>query len=227
MIKVGIVGARGLSVVQAIKAMPEEAKVTAMCDLDEEALQKAKEAINDPELQTYRIYNDMLEKADIDAVHTIEVLSFRSPWSKHSLLGELKNNVAHYTVMERDGEIVGYCGLWVLFEEAHITNIAILPAYRGNGYGKQLLHAAMRVAASFGAEMMTLEVRESNAVAQRMYGDMDFVQQGFRKRYYTDTGEGALLLWNRNILKTIKNNTCLTDAYLLESETFKKGEGET
>lgn len=57
-----------MSVVQAIKAMPEEAKVTAMCDLDEEALQKAKEAINDPELQTYRIYNDMLEKADIDAV---------------------------------------------------------------------------------------------------------------------------------------------------------------
>ena len=68
MIKIGIVGARGLSVVQAIKAMPEEAKITAMCDLDEGALQAAKDAIGDPELQLYRIYDDMLEKADIDAV---------------------------------------------------------------------------------------------------------------------------------------------------------------
>ena len=167
-----------------------------------------------------------MRKADIDAVHTIEVRSFRSPWSKHSLAGELKNSVAHYTVMERDGETIGYCGMWVLFEEAHITNIAILPEHRGCGFGKQLLHASMRVAASFGAEMMTLEVRESNALAQKMYDEMDFAQQGFRKRYYTDTGEGALLLWNRNIVKTIEKNTCLKDAYLLESEAFAKGEGK-
>ena len=57
MIKIGIVGARGLSVVQAIKAMPDEAKITAMCDLDEGALQTAKEAINDPDLQLYPITN--------------------------------------------------------------------------------------------------------------------------------------------------------------------------
>ena len=68
MIKIGIVGASGLSVVQAIKTMPEEAKITAMCDLDEGALQEAKKAIDDPDLQLYRIYDDMLEKADIDAV---------------------------------------------------------------------------------------------------------------------------------------------------------------
>ncbi len=167
-----------------------------------------------------------MTKADIDAVYTVEAQSFRSPWSKHSLLGELKNKVAHYAVMELDGDVIGYCGMWVLFDEAHITNIAILPAHRGNGYGKQLLHASMRVAASFGAEMMTLEVRETNTVAQRMYGEMDFSEQGFRKRYYTDTGEGAKLMWNRNIVKTVENNTCLAETYLLESEAFKKGERE-
>ena len=165
-----------------------------------------------------------MQKADVRAVYEIEVLSFRTPWSLHSLMGELKNRVAHYTVLEKDGEIIGYCGMWVLFEEAHITNIAIRPEQRGSGYGKQLLHASMRVAASFGAEMMTLEVRETNAVAQRMYDEMDFVQQGRRKRYYTDTGEDALLLWNRNILQTIENNACLNQAYLLQSETFLKGE---
>ncbi len=165
-----------------------------------------------------------MTKADIDAVYQIEVLSFRSPWSKHSLVGELRNQVAHYVVMEREGTVVGYCGMWVLFEEAHITNIAIRPEFRGTGCGKQLLLAAMEHAASFGAEMMTLEVRESNTIAQNMYESFDFLQQGFRKRYYTDTGEGALLLWNRNILETIQKNTCLKETYLLQSKPLVKGE---
>lgn len=159
-----------------------------------------------------------MTKDDIDAVYRIETLSFRSPWSRHSLAGELKNRVAHYVVMERDGEVIGYCGMWVLFEEAHITNIAIHPDYRGQGSGKELLLAAMEHAASFGAEMMTLEVRETNLVAQNMYAKFDFLQQGFRKKYYSDTGEGALLLWNRNILETIENNACLKETYLLQSK---------
>lgn len=161
---------------------------------------------------------------DVNAVYLIETLSFRTPWSKHSLAGELRNKVAHYVVMEQDGEVIGYCGLWVLFEEAHITNIAIHPDHRGSGYGKQLLLAAMEHAESFGAEMMTLEVRETNTVAQNMYAKFDFVQQGFRKRYYTDTGEGALLLWNRNMHQTIENNACLKETYLLQSKPFAKGE---
>lgn len=165
-----------------------------------------------------------MTKADVKSVYAIEVLSFRTPWSLRSLMSELKNSVAHYTVLEKDGEIIGYCGMWVLFEEAHITNIAIHPEHRGNGFGKQLLHGAMRVAASFGAEMMTLEVRETNTVAQRMYDEMDFSQQGRRKRYYTDTGEDALLLWNRNIQQTIEKNACLNETYLLQFDSFLKGE---
>ena len=154
-----------------------------------------------------------MKKADVKSVYEIEVLSFRTPWSLRSLMGELKNSVAHYAVMELDGEIVGYCGMWVLFEEAHVTNIA-----------KMLLHGAMRAAASFGAEMMTLEVRETNTVAQNMYADMDFLQQGRRKRYYSDTGEDALLLWDRNILQTIEKNACLQQNYLLQFDSFLKGE---
>ena len=165
-----------------------------------------------------------MRKADVKSVYEIEVLSFRTPWSYRSLMGELKNEVAHYIVLEKDEEIIGYCGMWVLFEEAHIANIAITPAYRGCGYGKQLLHAAMRVGASFGAEMMTLEVRETNVVAQRMYDEMDFLQQGRRKRYYSDTGEDALILWNRNILETIEKNACLNETYLLQLDSFLKGE---
>ena len=68
MIKVGIVGVRGFSVVGAMKAMPDEVKITAMCDLDEDCLKRAKDEIGLEESQCYRIYEDMLEKADIDAV---------------------------------------------------------------------------------------------------------------------------------------------------------------
>ena len=159
-----------------------------------------------------------MTKTDLDAVYQIETLSFRTPWSKHSLAGELKNRVAHYVVAETDEGVIGYCGMWVLFEEAHITNIAIHPDHRGNGYGKRLLLAAMEYAVSFGAEMMTLEVRETNTVAQNMYAQFDFIQQGFRRKYYTDTGEGALLLWNRKIIETIQNNACLKERYLLQSK---------
>ncbi|HPF54713.1 MAG TPA: ribosomal protein S18-alanine N-acetyltransferase [Eubacteriales bacterium] len=157
-----------------------------------------------------------MTRTDIDDVYGIERASFRTPWSKASLIGELKNKVAHYLVLTVDDEIVGYCGLWVLFDEAHIANIAIRPDFRGRELGKILLYGTMKVSISHGAECMTLEVRESNSVAQNLYDSFDFVREGFRKRYYSDTGEGALLLWNHNIAKTVQRLTCIDDKFVLE-----------
>ena len=116
---------------------------------------------------------------------------------------ELRNEVAHYLVMEADGVICGYGGMWLLFEEAHVTNVAIMPEYRGQGRGKRLMLAMMRHAYKRGAEKMTLEVREGNTVAQHLYATLDFQQNGFRQGYYSDTGEGALILWNEDIEQTI------------------------
>ncbi len=162
-----------------------------------------------------------MKKSDISEVYRIETLSFRTPWSKLSLLGELRNSTAHYLVGEADGRLIGYCGMWVLFEECHITNIAIDPAFRHQGYGKSLLLAAMEVGDFLEATAMTLEVRESNRVAQDLYRKFDFQQQGFRKRYYQDTGEGALLLWNTNIQATIQNNACIRENYTIQWDTFE------
>ena len=142
-------------------------------------------------------------RADVNRVHEIECTCFRSPWSKLALAGELRNEVAHYLVMEADGVICGYGGMWLLFEEAHVTNVAIMPEYRGQGRGKRLMLAMMRYAYKRGAEKMTLEVREGNTVAQHLYARLGFEQNGFRKGYYSDTGEGALILWNENIEQTI------------------------
>lgn len=144
-----------------------------------------------------------MERADVNRVHEIECTCFRSPWSKLALAGELRNDVAHYLVMEADGVICGYGGMWLLFEEAHVTNVAIMPDYRGQGRGRRLMLAMMRHAARRGAEKMTLEVRESNTAAQRLYTGLEFEQNGFRPGYYSDTGEGAKILWNSDIQHTI------------------------
>ena len=151
-----------------------------------------------------------MERADVNRVHEIECTCFRSPWSKLALMGELRNDVAHYLVMvAEDGVICGYGGMWVLFEESHVTNVAIMPEYRGKGRGKRLMLAMMRHAVKRGAEKMTLEVRESNTVAQNLYAGLGFEQNGFRPGYYSDTGEGAKLLWNNDIQQTLdrENNT--------------------
>lgn len=147
-----------------------------------------------------------MERTDVSRVHEIECKCFRSPWSKLALLGELRNDVAHYLVMEANGVLCGYGGMWVLFEEAHVTNVAILPEYRQKGRGRRLMLAMMRLAVKRGAEKMTLEVRESNAVAQHLYATLGFEPNGIRPRYYSDTGEDAILLWNYDIQQTILSN---------------------
>lgn len=153
-----------------------------------------------------------MHKADIDAVYEIECLSFRTPWTRWSLLGELKNDVAVYCLLELDGRVIGYCGLWILCDEAHITNIAIHPALRGKGYGKLLLTAAIKTAVNRDAGRMTLEVREKNTVAQAMYAAFDFAMAGRRKGYYADTGEDAFILWNDTLRETLYKNEPLLDA---------------
>ena len=144
-----------------------------------------------------------MQKRDISAVYEIECICFRSPWSKLSLLSELRNDVACYLVLTVDDRIVGYGGMWTLYDEAHVTNIAVLPEYRRRGFAKKMLLSLMAWAIQRGAEKMTLEVRETNAGAQQIYAGLGFLQQGRRPRYYDDTGEAALLLWNENIKATV------------------------
>ena len=96
-----------------------------------------------------------MTRQDVPEVHEIECACFRTPWSKAALLGELRNDVAHYLVLEQDGKLIGYGGMWVLFEEAHVTNVAILEGYRQSGRGRRLMLAMMERAVRF----VTLGIR--------------------------------------------------------------------
>ena len=136
-----------------------------------------------------------MDRGDLDAVTAIENATFAMPWSRESFRQELERNVAaRYLVAEADGRVVGYAGAWVILDESHITNIAVLEAYRGRGIGKQLTQALLQYLSNLGACYATLEVRVSNLRAQNLYRSLGFVSVGKRKRYYEDNGEDAFLM---------------------------------
>ena len=132
---------------------------------------------------------------DVEQVHAIERDCFPQPWSLQSFIHEMERNVcARYLVALADGRIIGYAGAWLILEEGHITNVAVHKAFRGQGVGAGLMKALMQYASNMGVAYLTLEVRKSNLIAQRMYRGLGFLQLGVRKRYYEDNGEDALLL---------------------------------
>lgn len=132
---------------------------------------------------------------DVDAVAEIERETFPTPWSKQSFIDEMtRNRCARYLIIEHEGEIAGYGGMWFVLDEAHVTNIAIRQRWRGQGLGRQLMEAMLQLAADTGMAFMTLEVRRSNEIAQKLYRSHGFVDVGYRKRYYEDNHEDALIM---------------------------------
>ncbi len=133
---------------------------------------------------------------DLDSLVIIEESSFTTPWSKAALGVELSvNDVARYFVALEDGKIVGYGGMWIIVDEAHITNLAVLEAYRGQGLGKALIETLLKQAKAEKCRAATLEVRVGNIVARRLYEKHGFAPVGIRPRYYADTNEDALIMW--------------------------------
>ena len=95
------------------------------------------------------------------------------------------------------GQIVGFVGMWLAFDEAHITTICVDLEHRGEGLGELLLLCMVDEAVAHGANWLTLEVRVSNHGAQTLYRKYGFSVQGTRKRYYSDNNEDALIMWSR------------------------------
>jgi [ribosomal protein S18]-alanine N-acetyltransferase len=137
-----------------------------------------------------------MTEEDIDQVMVIEHKSFTLPWSRDAFTNELANNqFAVYLVMEEDDAVIGYCGAWIVVDEAHVTNIAVLPEYRGKKLGEALMKKMMEAAKELGAVTMTLEARVTNIAAQSLYRKLGFQNGGIRKNYYTDNQEDAIVMW--------------------------------
>lgn len=132
---------------------------------------------------------------DLEAVVTIERLSFTLPWSERAYRYELTENAAaRLWVAEEAGQVVGMLVLWLILDEAHIATLAVHPAHRQRGIARRLLLQALRSAGQEGARQAFLEVRQSNLAAQRLYQQLGFEISGRRPRYYRDNNEDALLM---------------------------------
>ena len=137
-----------------------------------------------------------MEVVDVDQVLEVERATFATPWTTDVFYQELVDNQhAHYFVMELDRQIIGYVGMWIVLDEAQITNIAVLPSFRGHKFGEKLFGYTIQQAMIVGVTGLSLEVRVSNLVAQKMYRKFGLVPGGIRKNYYTDNQEDAVVMW--------------------------------
>ncbi|MCX7883461.1 MAG: ribosomal protein S18-alanine N-acetyltransferase [Caloramator sp.] len=151
-----------------------------------------------------KILNDVvfrnMELSYIDDVYLIEKLSFASPWQRESFYCELTTNkCALYRVAVKDGIVIAYGGMWIMLDEAHITNIAVHPEYRGIGVGNMLIEDMINCCRERGVHSITLEVRQSNIPAINLYKKYNFKEVAVRKKYYTDNNEDAIIMWKYDI----------------------------
>ena len=144
---------------------------------------------------TARVVVEPMRHEDVPAVHEIERLSFRTPWPAYAFEQELRGNrLARYVVARAGDRVVGFAGVWLMVDEAHVTTFGVHPDWRRQGIGRQLLLNLAELSVVIGARRMTLEVRASNAAAQALYRAFGFEVAGRRHRYYTDDGEDALIM---------------------------------
>ncbi|MEA3403148.1 MAG: ribosomal protein S18-alanine N-acetyltransferase [Armatimonadota bacterium] len=133
------------------------------------------------------------EREDVDAIAAIEQVSFPTPWSRSLLASEVRQADSIYLVATIRGRVVGFVGMWHVMGEGHICTLAVAPEHRGQGLGELLVLGALDAAVEVGADAVHLEYRVGNEAAAELYGKLDFQRVGRRPRYYSDTGEDAIL----------------------------------
>lgn len=136
-----------------------------------------------------------LTAADLTAVCEIDEQSFFDVWSQSMWLDELNNSLTTYLILEENDKVLGYAGFWLVAGEAQITRVAIDQCERERGLGTRLTAALINKAWELGAVAVTLEVRESNTAAQKVYLTCGFASEGIRPNYYEDNHENAIIMW--------------------------------
>lgn len=143
-------------------------------------------------------YRQMLPQ-DAGGVETVEKACFAMPWSRESFWQEAAKSNAYYLLAVNESQscqkIIGYAGMWLVFGEGQITNVAVLPSYRGCGTASELLRLMIKKSKQEKLTAMTLEVRVSNTAAIHLYEKFSFRSVGKRPHYYLDNGEDAEIMW--------------------------------
>jgi [ribosomal protein S18]-alanine N-acetyltransferase len=158
---------------------------------------------------------ELMREADVNTVQEIEREIFATPWPRNAYYRELASRAsAHYVVLRQEGlierpaqyrgadfdpSIIGYGGMWRMYDEAHVTTIGVRHDLQHHGHGRIIFAGLVQAAYDMGAKWVTLEVRTTNENAMKMYETFGFKVIGRRKGYYTDNGEDAIVMWSDSI----------------------------
>jgi ribosomal-protein-alanine N-acetyltransferase len=138
-----------------------------------------------------------LELRDLNAIERIERESYPTPWSRSMFAGELAkpSSISLGAFDPEDGDLLGYLIISRYVDAWHVMNLAVAPDHRRRRIATTLLERLFELTAGEGRRGFTLEVRVSNEVAIKLYGQAGFKPRGIRRGYYTDNREDALIMW--------------------------------
>lgn len=139
-----------------------------------------------------------MQASDLEQVAELEKTCFAESWSYGILEAGLHCEYDVYFVWEQEGQILGYCNLRVLAGEGEVQRIAVLPQYRRLGLGRKMMDAMLTYASSSHATAVSLEVREGNHPARRLYESYGFAAEAVRRGYYRNPTEDAVIMWKRD-----------------------------
>lgn len=138
-------------------------------------------------------FREMLVE-DLDQVMEIENDLISPPWTREGFFTFLLKDENMFFVVEEKGQILGYCSMQTVLDEGDILNVAVTRNRQKEGIGYFLVDSMLMLAAARGIHIVHLEVRESNGSARRLYQRLGFKEDGFRKNYYTEPVENAVLM---------------------------------
>ncbi len=142
---------------------------------------------------------EALHEAHLPTILTIENEVNGSPWSERSFRNEIDHPHGLFRVALEGGEVVGYGGVWLVIDEAHITNVAVAPGFQRQGIGRRLMLELLKAARDKGMACATLEVRAGNSPALHLYETLGFERTALRRGYYPDNKEDAVVMWRHRL----------------------------
>ena len=138
-----------------------------------------------------------MEKEDVEIISRLEEETFSMPWSRDAFLEMITKDDAGYYVAEKNGRVIGGCGVLMAAGEGNITNVVVDKKERNKGIGTQMLQYLIEDGYKKGLQAFTLEVRVSNAAAIHVYEKLGFFSEGIRPNFYEKPAEDAMIMWKR------------------------------
>lgn len=142
----------------------------------------------------YRLEFVPLQEEHLEEIMEIEVEAYPEPWTIGMFREEMKRKRSYFFVAFAGETLVGYGGFWLVMDQAHVTSVTVRESLRGRGYGREEMLHLLEIAVEKYVRVTTLEVRQSNEAARRLYTNLGFRAAGLRKGYYSTTNEDAIIM---------------------------------